>query len=103
LPVPAEVLDRDFSRQRDEHPGVVSVLATIYADTSAHWVHYEICEALMDINNNFQFWRYHHLKTVERIIGHKRGSGGSSGVSFLKRAVDRDFYPELIRVRTEMV
>jgi len=102
LQVPDEVIDRDFSKPREPHDDVVAVLSTIYADTSAHWVHYEICEALMDINNNFQFWRYHHLKTVERIIGHKRGSGGSSGVSFLKRAVDQDFFPELIRVRTEM-
>ena len=61
-----------------------------------------MCEALMDIANNFHFWRFHHLKTVERIIGHKRGTGGSSGVSFLKKAIDIEFFPELIRVRTEI-
>ncbi len=102
LPIPDSVVDRDFSEMRDEDPGVVAALAGIYEDTSKHWIYYEICEAFMDINNNFQFWRYHHLKTVERIIGHKAGTGGSSGVDFLKKAIDWDFYPELIRVRTEM-
>ncbi len=100
--IPEQVVDRDFSKTRDEDSDVVAALKTIYEDTDKHWIYYEICEALMDINNNFQFWRYHHLKTVERIIGHKTGSGGSSGVSFLKKAIDWDFYPELIRVRTEM-
>ena len=61
-----------------------------------------MCEALMDIGNNFQFWRFHHMKTVERIIGHKRGSGGSSGVPFLKKALDIEFFPELITVRTDI-
>ena len=69
---------------------------------SEYWAQYETCEALMDIANNFQFWRFHHLKTVERIIGHKPGTGGSSGVSFLKKAIDSEFFPELIRVRTEI-
>jgi tryptophan 2,3-dioxygenase len=56
----------------------------------------------MDVSNNFQFWRFHHMKTVERIIGHKKGTGGSSGVSFLRKALDIEFFPELIRVRTEI-
>ena len=56
----------------------------------------------MDIANNFQFWRFHHMKTVERIIGHKPGSGGSSGVTFLKKALEFTFFPELLRVRTEI-
>lgn len=102
MKLPGEVLDRDFSKTRDEHAKVIAVFTAIYSDTENHWVNYELCEALMDINNNFQFWRFHHLKTVERIIGHKPGSGGSSGVSFLKKAIEWDFYPELIRVRTEM-
>ncbi len=102
LPVPGHVVDRDFSSMRDEDDGVVAVLRTIYEDPRAHWVLYETCEAFMDIANNFQFWRFHHMKTVERIIGHKPGTGGSSGVSFLKKALDVDFFPELIRVRTEI-
>jgi len=67
-----------------------------------NWAIYEMCEALMDVSNNFQFWRFHHMKTVERIIGHKKGTGGSSGVSFLRKALDIEFFPELIRVRTEI-
>ncbi len=102
LPVPGHVVDRDFSNMRDEDDGVVAVLRTIYEDPRAYWVLYETCEAFMDIANNFQFWRFHHMKTVERIIGHKPGTGGSSGVSFLKKALDVDFFPELIRVRTEI-
>jgi len=102
LPVPAAALERDFSCMRDEDDGVVAVLRIIYEDRDKYWVEYEMCEALMDIANNFQFWRFHHMKTVERIIGHKRGTGGSSGVSFLKKAIEIEFFPELIRVRTEL-
>ncbi len=102
LPVPRRAIDRDFSKMRDEDDEVVAVLKTIYENPKRYWTEYESCEALMDIANNFQFWRFHHLKTVERIIGHKRGSGGSSGVSFLRKAIDNEFFPELIRVRTEI-
>jgi tryptophan 2,3-dioxygenase len=100
--IPASVVDRDFSKMRDEDPDVIAVLKTIYENPREHWSNYEMCEALMDVGNNFQFWRYHHMKTVERIIGHKPGSGGSSGVSFLKKALDAEFFPELISVRTEI-
>jgi len=102
MAVPKRVLDRDFSDVRDEDSGVVDVLRTIYEHRSEHWERYEACEALVDISNNFQFWRFHHMKTVERIIGHKRGTGGSSGVPFLKKALDIEFFPELLRVRTEI-
>ncbi|HZD53336.1 MAG TPA: tryptophan 2,3-dioxygenase family protein, partial [Woeseiaceae bacterium] len=100
--LPAASLDRDFTRSRAELPGVVAVLKTIYDAPREHWAEYETCEALMDVSNNFQFWRFHHMKTVERIIGHKKGTGGSSGVAFLKKALDIEFFPELIRVRTEI-
>jgi len=102
MPVPKRAFDRDFSQARDNDDDVVAVLKTIYENHIEHWDRYETCEALMDIGNNFQFWRFHHMKTVERIIGHKPGSGGSSGVSFLKRALEFEFFPELIRVRTEL-
>jgi len=100
--IPVTATDRDFSRVRKEDPEVVAALKTIYEDSDKFWDEYEMCEALMDIANNFHFWRFHHLKTVERIIGHKRGTGGSSGVSFLKKAIEIEFFPELIRVRTEI-
>jgi tryptophan 2,3-dioxygenase len=102
FPVPASAIDRDFSRSREEDPAVVSVLKAIYEKSGENWAAYEMCEALMDVSNNFQFWRFHHMKTVERIIGHKKGTGGSSGVSFLRKALDIEFFPELIRVRTEI-
>jgi tryptophan 2,3-dioxygenase len=102
LPIPRSSTERDFSEIREEQAEVVSVLKNIYDDPEKFWSEYEMCEALMDIGNNFQFWRYHHMKTVERIIGHKKGSGGSSGVSFLKTALDSEFFPELISVRTEI-
>ena len=103
LSIPAVAIDRDFSQMREEvDDDVVAALKTIYDNPGEYWAQYETCEALMDIANNFQFWRFHHLKTVERIIGHKPGTGGSSGVSFLKKAIDSEFFPELIRVRTEI-
>lgn len=102
MPVPQEVLHRDFSENREQDSRVVDVLREIYENRSDHWDRYETCEALVDIGNNFQFWRFHHMKTVERIIGHKRGTGGSSGVPFLKKALDIEFFPELLRVRTEI-
>ena len=101
MPIPKHVLDRDFSTLREDDDEVVEVLRSIYEDRTRHWARYETCEALMDIANNFQFWRFHHMKTVERIIGHKTGTGGSSGVAFLKKALDIEFFPELLRVRTE--
>lgn len=102
MPVPEEAIDRDFSQPREDDEKVIAVLRSIYEDRSKFWAHYETCEALMDMANNFQFWRFHHMKTVERIIGHKPGSGGSSGVTFLKKALDYTFFPELLRVRTEI-
>lgn len=102
MAVPRNALDRDFSEMREVDPDVVAVLRTIYENHYSHWSRYEACEALMDIGNNFQFWRFHHMKTVERIIGHKPGTGGSSGVAFLKKAMEFDMFPELLQVRTEI-
>ena len=100
--VPRDAIERNFSQSRGDYPGVVNVLKQIYESHDDNWACYEMCEALMDISNNFQFWRFHHMKTVERIIGHKKGTGGSSGVAFLKKALDIEFFPELIQVRTEI-
>jgi tryptophan 2,3-dioxygenase len=102
MPVPANALERDFSEPRDDDDEVVAILKRIYDEPRKYWDSYEMCEALMDVANNFQFWRFHHMKTVERIIGHKPGTGGSSGVPFLKKALETEFFPELIRVRTEL-
>jgi len=102
LPVPQERLDRAWSEPYERHPGVVAVFKTVYADTARWWDAYEMCEKLVDVEEYFQLWRFRHMKTVERIIGHKQGTGGSSGVSFLRKALDLTFFPELIDVRTEI-
>ncbi|MBK9739573.1 MAG: tryptophan 2,3-dioxygenase [Actinobacteria bacterium] len=101
-PVPSSVLDRDVTQAWRLHPELVSVFAGIYANSHEFWREYEACEALVDVEDNFQLWRFRHLKTVERIIGSKSGTGGSSGVPFLRRALDLTFFPELYAVRGEI-
>ncbi|MDX1555021.1 MAG: tryptophan 2,3-dioxygenase family protein, partial [Xanthomonadales bacterium] len=83
-------------------PALVPVFKTIYDDPAAHWAEYDLCEKLVDVEESFQLWRFRHMKTVERVIGFKRGTGGSSGVAFLKKALDLTFFPELLDVRTEI-
>jgi tryptophan 2,3-dioxygenase len=100
LPVPASCVDRDWSEPYVRHRDLVPVFRTIYADPAQWWDAYDMCEKLVDIEEGFQLWRFRHMKTVERIIGHKTGTGGSSGVAFLQRALDHSFFPELIDVRT---
>jgi len=102
LPVPSERLDRDFSGPYEPHPGVVAVFRTVYADPEKWWDGYEMAEKLVDVEERFQLWRFRHMMTVHRIIGFKPGTGGSSGVPFLRRALDVRFFPELWDVRTEL-
>jgi len=102
LPVPRSCLERDFTEPYVRHPELVPVFKTIYADPRHWWDAYDMCEKLVDVEEAFQLWRFRHMKTVERIIGHKTGTGGSSGVAFLKRALEHSFFPELIDVRTEI-
>lgn len=101
-PIPQSVLERDVTQAWTFQPELVPVVAAIYSDTDAHWAAYETCEELVDLEDNFQLWRFRHLKTVERIIGSKPGTGGSSGAPFLKRALELTFFPELYAVRTEI-
>ncbi|MBC3191152.1 tryptophan 2,3-dioxygenase [Pseudonocardia sp. C8] len=100
--VPADLLERDVTLAHTFHPGLVPVLAEAYADTEHHWDVYEACEQLVDIEENFQLWRFRHLKTVERTIGTRSGTGGSSGRDFLRRALELTFFPELYAVRTAL-
>jgi tryptophan 2,3-dioxygenase len=100
LPVPNEVLERDFSQHYVSNQKVRDVWLSIYRDAQAHFDLYELGEELVDVEDWFQQWRFRHMKTVERIIGHKTGTGGSSGVGYLKTALDRSFFPELWEVRT---
>jgi len=101
-PVPAEVLERDVSRPWVRHRDLLPVFAEIYRDTQTHWAAYATCEDLVDLEDAFQLWRFRHLRTVQRTIGFKTGTGGSSGVGFLQRALDLTFFPELYDVRTEV-
>jgi len=101
-PIPAEVLERDITKAWTYAPDLVPVFVEIYKDPQTHWAAYEMCEELVDLEDNFQLWRFRHLKTVERIIGLKTGTGGSSGAPFLRRALELTFFPELYAVRTEL-
>jgi tryptophan 2,3-dioxygenase len=100
--VPAEILERDYSRPWTFQPALVPIFRDIYESEATTWGLYEGCEDLVDIEDNFQAWRFRHMRTVQRTIGFKVGTGGSSGVDFLKRALDLTFFPELYAVRTEI-
>jgi tryptophan 2,3-dioxygenase len=100
LPVPTACVERDWSQPHVRNPDLVAVFKTIYDDPERWWDAYEMAEKLVDVEESFQLWRFRHMKTVERTIGNKMGTGGSSGVSFLRRALDHTFFPELIDVRT---
>jgi len=100
--VPLERVERDWTERYDHHPAVVDVLQVIYDRPHEHWAAYEVCENLVDIEANFQSWRFQHMKTVERIIGFKAGTGGTAGVAFLKQSLSISLFPELIEVRTRI-
>ncbi len=98
--VPAHCIERDWSQPHRNEPALVETLRGIYENPARFWAEYHLSEQLVDVEESFQLWRFRHMKTVERIIGNKRGTGGSSGVSFLRKALDLTFFPELIEVRT---
>jgi tryptophan 2,3-dioxygenase len=100
--VPASLLERDVTKAHVFTPELVPVFRHIYEHAADHWEAYEACEELVDLEENFQLWRFRHLKTVERTIGIKRGTGGSSGAAFLRKALELTFFPELYAVRTEI-
>jgi tryptophan 2,3-dioxygenase len=100
--VPTSVLERDVRQPYTFHPELVPVIRDIYEHSHENWEAYETCEELVDLEENFQLWRFRHLQTVERTIGTKRGTGGSSGVPFLRAALELTFFPELYAVRAEI-
>ena len=81
---------------------LVAVYKVIYEDTDTYWAEYATCEDLVDLEDAVQLWRFRHMRTVQRTIGFKPGTGGSSGVAFLRRALDLTFFPEIYSVRTEI-
>ena len=98
--IDGDQLERDWSQPYHTNASVRDAWAMIYADTQAHWELYELAEKLVDLEDWFQQWRFRHLTTVERINGMKRGTGGTEGVAYLKRALDIRFFPELWELRT---
>lgn len=100
--ISAGLLTRDVTKAHVASPELVAVFKNIYENPDTNWDAYEACEEFVDLEDNFQFWRFRHLKTVNRTIGMKTGTGGSTGVKFLERALTLTFFPELFAVRTEV-
>jgi tryptophan 2,3-dioxygenase len=96
------LLARDFSTPHRSDASVRAAWLAIYRDTAKYWDLYELAEELVDLEDWFQQWRFRHVTTVERIIGRKRGTGGTAGVAYLRQALDIRFFPELWEVRTEL-
>jgi tryptophan 2,3-dioxygenase len=99
--IPDECRERDWSAPHSRNEALVEIFRDIYRNSKQHWEAYEMCEKLVDVEEYFQLWRFRHLKTVERIIGFRQGTGGSSGAAFLRQALDLTFFPELLASRTE--
>ncbi|WP_422124086.1 tryptophan 2,3-dioxygenase [Planococcus sp. X10-3] len=97
-----EVLDRDITTVYEPNDSVREAWIAVYRDVDTHWELYQMAEKLVDIEDWLQQWRFRHMKTVERIIGFKQGTGGSSGVNYLKKVLDQYFFPELWEIRTEI-
>ncbi|XBQ15752.1 MAG: tryptophan 2,3-dioxygenase family protein [Oceanicaulis sp.] len=100
--LPAGVTDRDWAEAYTPSDAVEAMWREVYRDVEKHWELYEFAEKLVDLEQKFQQWRFNHMKTVERIIGFRRGTGGSSGVGYLVKALDLRLFPELWTVRTSL-
>jgi len=96
------ILDRDTASAYRADASVLAAWQQVYGNADEHWLLYDLGEKLVDMEDMFQSWRFRHMITVSRIIGEKRGTGGTSGVAYLKRALDYRFFPELWDVRTEI-
>ncbi|MDX2148996.1 MAG: tryptophan 2,3-dioxygenase family protein [Planctomycetota bacterium] len=102
LPIPREVLTRDVSQRYTAHEGVVEALALVYRDPERFWDAYEMAEKLIDVDDLYAQWRFRHYTVVERVIGMKRGTGGSAGAAYLRDLVHERFFPELWTLRTRL-
>ena len=100
--IPDSHLSRDFSEPYQASKQVAGAWLGVYHNAETDWDLYELAERLVDLDQKFQLWRCHHLKTVERIIGYKPGTGGTGGVSYLAKALELKFFPELWQIRTSM-
>src|SRR5690625_42836 len=102
LSINEKILTRNFTEPYMKDESVELAWLAVYQNVDKYWNLYELAEKLVDIEDSFQQWRFRHMKTVERIIGMKKGTGGSSGVSYLKRVIDHYFFPELWSIRTQI-
>ena len=100
--LPPDLVDEPMDRPHRAHKAARQMWKTVYDDTGAHWTLYELGEKLVDLEDYFRRWRFNHVTTVERIIGFKRGTGGTEGVSYLKRMLAVELFPELWAVRTDL-
>ena len=100
--IPEELVERDFSEPYEASKAVTAAWLAVYHNAEKDWDLYELAERLTDLDQKFQLWRFSHMKTVERIIGYKRGTGGTSGVAYLSKLLELRFFPELWTVRTAM-
>jgi tryptophan 2,3-dioxygenase len=100
--LPGEVLERDLSAPWRENAAVMAAWTKVYRAPERYWELYELAEKLVDFEDYFRRWRFNHVTTVERVIGLKRGTGGTSGVGYLRRMLEVELFPELWRLRTDM-
>jgi len=102
IDVPADELERDWTQSREASDAVHQAWLVVYRDPKQHWDLYQLGEKLVDLEDAFRLWRFRHVTTVERVIGFKRGTGGTGGVSYLRKMLDVVLFPELWRIRTEL-
>ena len=102
LPLPADHVERDWTRPYAASDAVEQAWLTVYRDPDSHWDLYQLGEELVDLEDAFRLWRFRHVTTVERIIGFKRGTGGTSGVGYLRKMLDVVLFPELWKLRTDL-
>jgi tryptophan 2,3-dioxygenase len=98
--VPEALFARDLARPHEADEGAIACWALVYRDTTAHWTEYQLAEKLVDLEDYFRRWRFNHVTTVERVIGLKRGTGGTAGVAYLRRMLEVELFPDLWRLRT---
>ncbi|WP_243612308.1 tryptophan 2,3-dioxygenase [Shimia aestuarii] len=102
IALPPEVLNRPRDKAHAATPAVAAAWAQVYRDPEHHWELYELAEKLVDFEDYFRRWRFNHVTTVERVIGFKRGTGGTGGISYLKRMLEVELFPELWHLRTDL-
>lgn len=102
FPLPGEVTGRDTTKKHAPDPDVAAAWSNVYKQPETYWALYELAEKLVDLEDYFRRWRFNHVTTVERVIGFKRGTGGTGGVSYLKRMLETELFPELWHLRTDL-